>query len=77
MTIDRRRKNTNWNTTDEDGAPWHRHNGTHLAVLMDLRDELQQLNRLLNCTNFIAFPSTLQEIAANTRRKPYTRKAKA
>lgn len=47
---DRRRKNTNWNMADEQGDayPSLRH-GVILAVLMDIRDELQQLNRTLDC----------------------------
>lgn len=39
------------------------------AVLMDLRDELQQLNRLLHCTHFVAVPTTLRTIARNTTKR--------
>lgn len=36
--------------------------GAQLAVLMDIRDELQALNRIIGCPNFVAVPQTLREI---------------
>jgi ABC-type transporter Mla MlaB component len=59
-----RRKNVDWSipdlgqtvTVDE----------AQLAVLMDIRDELQRLNALLHCQNFQAIPSHLRSIARNT-----------
>lgn len=51
----------------------------HLAVLMDLRDELKEMNRtlaVLRCRNFIAIPGVLRQIRANTskpQRKRVTR----
>jgi hypothetical protein len=33
---------------------------------MDIREELQRLNRLLHCQNFTAIPSELRKIARNT-----------
>jgi len=33
-----------------------------LAVLMDLRDEMQALNRLLHCPNFVDIPHKLERI---------------
>jgi hypothetical protein len=41
-----------------------------VMVLMDIRQELRRLNRLLHCENFTAVPSTLSRIAANTKPKP-------
>jgi hypothetical protein len=48
----------------------------HLAVLMDIRDELKRLNNVLQCPNFIAVPRKLDDIKGelrqvrlNTRRK--------
>jgi hypothetical protein len=43
-----------------------------LAVLMDIRVELQTLNRVLACPNFQAIPQTLKRISRNTAkpRKP-------
>jgi len=46
-----------------------------LTVLMDIRDELQKLNALLGCHNFVAVPSILREIRGNTR-KPKRKKRK-
>jgi len=35
-----------------------------IAVLMDIRDELQNLNRQLNCPNFTQIPTVLRGIRA-------------
>jgi hypothetical protein len=40
-----------------------------LAMLCSIRDELRRLNRVLQCPNFIAVPSKLDQIAKNTRKK--------
>ena len=40
-----------------------------LSVLMDIRDELQRLNGILQCPNFIAVPAKLDQIAKNTRKR--------
>lgn len=40
-----------------------------VAVMMDVRDELQQLNRVLGCHNFLAVPSVLRDIRRNTTRR--------
>ena len=39
------------------------------ALLMDLRDELKQLNRVFACPNAQEIPSLLRQIEQNTRRK--------
>ena len=46
-----------------------------LAVLMDIRDELQTLNRLLSCDNFTAIPRNLEriQIATDAMRRHATR----
>lgn len=44
-----------------------------VALLMDLRDELQKLNRLLHCSNFLEIPRILRTIRHNTT-KPRRRK---
>lgn len=44
-----------------------------IAVLMDIRHELQELNRLLGCRNFMEIPASLKAIKQNTskpKRKP-------
>jgi hypothetical protein len=40
-----------------------------IAVMMDVRDELKQLNRLLNCRNFLQIPWELYEIRKAVQRK--------
>lgn len=70
--MDRRHKNVDWrlqparldNTVDNNTA-------TH-ALLMDVRDELQRLNSLLHCPNFVEIPEILRKISRNTtpKRKP-------
>jgi hypothetical protein len=46
-----------------------------LAVLMDMRDELKAINRVLGCSNFLRIPWTIDAIVENT--KPRPRKVKA
>lgn len=64
-----RKKDFNWSLPEEN--TW---DGTKVAVLMDIRDELKQLNRLLSCSNFTKIPQILRTIRRNTtkrkRRKP-------
>lgn len=68
MAADQRRKNVNWTVADEAGVmpTWER---VGIAVLMDIRDELQRLNGLLGCPNFTRVPETLRQIAANTAKR--------
>jgi len=74
VAADQRKANVQWRVTDEAGNP---HNGIRdgvmLAVMMDLRDELQRLNCLLSCPNFTAIPTTLRSIRRNTA-KPKEKK---
>ncbi len=72
---DGRRKNTSWTVTIVAGGKEVSWEGAQLAVLMDIRDELQTLNRVLGCVRFTTIPDTLKTIAANTKRRPRTRKA--
>lgn len=62
-----RHPNANWNLP-EDGpkVSWE---CVHAAILMDLRDELQKLNRLLHCADFKAIPGKLDRIGRNTEKK--------
>jgi hypothetical protein len=62
---DYRCKNVSWKLhTDSDNVlSWE---SVHAAILMDIRDELQDLNRLLRCPNFIAIPRKLDRISRNT-----------
>lgn len=73
---DTRHKNGNWRLpTSGNGSPetW---DAVKIAVLMDIRDELQALNRLLACPNFTAIPTVLRTIRRNTSglRKPPTKR---
>jgi hypothetical protein len=68
MAIDHRRKNVKW--TLPEGCTWDH---VKAAVLMDIRDELQTLNRLLGCPNFTGIPETLRQI----RRKIPTRRRRS
>ena len=45
-----------------------------LAILMDIRDELQTLNRVFQCKNFLAIPRVLAQIRRNTTKKRRARK---
>lgn len=63
---DTRQKDSNWSIGD---GPSYSYDAAHLAVLMDLRDELKRLNRLLHCPNFIEIPRILREIRRNTTRR--------
>lgn len=66
MTVERRWRNAPWFVADQEGKMYT--DGSQLAVLMDIRDELQALNRLLNCYNFTNIPLTLREIRTATRK---------
>lgn len=67
-----RHKNVQWNLgTTYPNANWEQ---AKAALLMDIRDELQTLNQLLACPNFIAIPRKLDEIARNTKRTPRVKK---
>ena len=64
----RRTRNWQWNESpDKDGDySW---NQAIVSVLTDIREELQKLNSVLQCPNFIAVPSKLDQIAKNTRKR--------
>ena len=82
---DRRQKNVAWYVADATGKTYDGIWGSpaaypSLAVLMDIRDELQTLNRLLSCPNFIAIPTILRTIRRNTsdlrkQKKPARKKS--
>jgi hypothetical protein len=67
-----RRKDVNW-SIPEQGQTLNIEQA-QLAVLMDLRDELQKLNALLHCHNFTNIPNVLrairrQQVRPRCRRK--------
>ncbi|KAF0176479.1 MAG: hypothetical protein FD161_3018 [Limisphaerales bacterium] len=61
-----RNKNQNWNLPDgnpsEGGGRTHQWESIHTALLMDIRDELQQLNRVFACPNFQAMPHEMRKL---------------
>ena len=61
-----RHKNANWNLPEPKVETWEQ---ASLAVLMDIRDELQSMNAILHCHNFMRIPQTLDEIRRNTAKK--------
>lgn len=67
---DRRRKNQNWCVAEADGTlyPEMRH-GVMVAVLMDIRDELQALRTLANCHRIPRALDALIEAGVDLRRK--------
>ena len=74
--MDKRKKDYDWKIkTNTDGTTPQQ--DAHLAVLMDIRDELKQLNRLLGCENFLDIPALLRMIRENTTKPKVKRKVKA
>lgn len=69
-------KNLDFNLVYFEGEKAHtwEYAAMQVAVLMDIRDALQTLNRLLGCPNFLRVPHHLATIATNTTRKPRIRK---
>lgn len=59
-----RHKNANW-TINEKATSWEEVN---TAVLMDIRDELQTLNRVMACPNVSAGFIALRQIARDVKR---------
>lgn len=69
-----RHKDVIWNLSEgvlDSSTGYRRHDisSIHAALLMDIRDELQKLNRILSCTNFTMIPSILRAIRSNTSKK--------
>jgi hypothetical protein len=64
---DTRHKNVQWNLGDREGrSTWDQVIG---ALLMDIRDELQRINNVLHCSNFLEIPHKLDSIKRNTAKK--------
>ena len=71
MTTNTRLKNHVWIIHPEsDGV--YPFEGAQLAILMDIRDELLELNELLHCPNFVGIPLRLDKIVATTRKRRKT-----
>jgi len=70
-------RNANWTLAGSDtdtGALANVHEAT-LAVLMDIRSELQAIRRVAECHNVQRVPRILDTIAANTRKSKRPAKA--
>ena len=68
--MDTRHKNANWNVGERPSLEY-----ATLAVLMDVRDELQALNRVFTCWRFQSIPDTLKQIDKRlARRMPLRQK---
>ena len=66
---DRRCKNFNWTVRGpENQGGSASFPGAQLAVLMDIRDELQELNRRMACSDLLALPKLLRAIKSNTEK---------
>jgi hypothetical protein len=60
--------NTDWMVLENDNGRYE-HDQVMKALFMDIRNELRRLNQVLQCPNFIAVPSKLDQIAKNTRKR--------
>ena len=68
-----KRAGENWNVSHPDGSiQWEQ---VPIAVLMDIRAELQKLNAVLACQDFVDVPGLLRAIKKNTA-KPKRKAAK-
>jgi hypothetical protein len=61
-------------STNSDGTVPVEH--VKFALLQDIRDELQKLNALLHCSNFLNIPHKLDRIRIATARIPVRKKRK-
>lgn len=61
-----RQKNVNWNCGETNDVTM---DGAQLAVLMDIRDELQAIRSLANCYRIPLALDALRDVGADIRRK--------
>lgn len=64
--LDKRHRNKDWQLPTSAGGMIESWEAVKIAVLMDIRDELQQLNHTLGCYNFQSIPAVLRTIRKNT-----------
>lgn len=73
MADDTRLSDREWAAGDSNGKV-QGFPGAQLAVLMDIRDRLDRICRILECHNFTTLPRAVRKIAVNTTRKPRAKK---
>lgn len=64
----RRTKNWQWNESPNEAGKYSWDQAI-VSVLTDIREELQVINRTLQCPNFLAIPRKLDRIVRNTAKK--------
>lgn len=57
-----------WGVPKNADAKTYSMEAAHLAVLMDIRAELQALNRIFNCGNFLNMPHHLRAVMETVKR---------
>lgn len=67
--------NTLWGVWQTDEGKYDSNN-VQRAILLDIRAELQRLNSLLHCQNFLAIPRTLQRMDRRLAAKAPLRRRK-
>jgi hypothetical protein len=63
-----REKDTNW-SIDRSSNGNYDMTSAHLAVLMDIRDELKSINSVLHCRNFLDLPFAIRKIDRRLAKK--------
>ncbi len=72
-----RHKNFQWSVAPADNDGRHTWDSIRVSILLDIRDELQQMNRIWGCHNFQRIPQILDVIATDARRRDRLAKRKA
>lgn len=73
--MNRKEKGWEWTISPGIGGNYS-YESAQLAVLMDIRDEMEKMNRLLHCHNAVDIPNILRRIDKNTKRPAPKRKVK-
>ena len=69
-------RNSDWTLNEgTDGKSVINATEASLSVLMDIRDELKSLNRVIGCRNFMNIPATLRSIQKSVSKRKIKRKS--
>ena len=63
----RRFRNVQWEVPTNGEGQVETWEGARLSVLMDIRDELRDLNRIIGCNNCVGIPKTLRSLLYQTK----------